>query len=330
MSGVPGRLDAVRMRTSAVTAEPVEDPTLAENAVVVRGLTKKYRERTVLDGVTFDVAAGEVLGLLGPNGTGKTTTVEIVQGLRARDGGTVRVLGLDPARDRARLRSLVGAQLQSAALPERLRVGEALRLFTRLAGDVVDPAALAAEWGLDAWWRRAFGSLSGGERQRLFVALALVNRPRVVFLDELTQGLDPAAIRDTWHLVRRLRGSGVAVVLVTHDMTEAEHLCDRVAVLHRGQVRACGTPAELVARVTGTVRTRFTVRDGTALTGLDRLPGVQGLRHDGTQVEVHGDGSSPVHVAAELARRGVVPDDLVVQRPSLSDVFDAVVDGGLR
>lgn len=186
-----------------------------EIAIRVDGLRKSYQDRSILDDVSFDVGTGEIFGILGPNGTGKTTTVEIVQGLRPSDGGFVRVLGHDPSRDRAQLRGLVGAQLQSCALPDRLRVGEALRLFARFAGDVVDWRALAEGWGLTRMRRAAFGSLSGGERQRLFVALALINRPQVVFLDELTQGLDPVARGDTWDAIARLRGRGVAVVLVT-------------------------------------------------------------------------------------------------------------------
>jgi ABC-2 type transport system ATP-binding protein len=318
------------MTTATASFELPRRLDLAKPAIQVDGLRKSYRNRSVLDAVSFDVRIGEVFGILGPNGAGKTTTVEIVQGLRPRDGGLVRVLGYDPGRNRARLRGLIGSQLQSSALPDRLRVGEALRLFTRLAGGVVDRHQLAEEWGLARLSRTAFGSLSGGERQRLFVALALVNRPQVVFLDELTQGLDPAARRDTWALIARLRDRGAAVVLVTHDMAEAEHLCDRVAVLHAGQVRACDTPAALVTQIGGLVRTRFTSRDGATVAGLEGVPGVHEVRHDGERAEVVGDVRSPVLVAAELARRGTVPPDFTVVRPSLHDVFLRLTAGGVR
>ena len=215
-------------------------------AIEVSDLRKDYDGRPVLRGVSFSVAEGEIFGIAGRNGAGKTTTVEVVQGLRSFDAGIVRVLGFDPARSRSELRGLIGAQLQTSALPDRLRVGEALQLFAGLAGDVVDWRALASVWGLDGMLRQAFGTLSGGQRQRLFLALALVNRPRLVFLDELTQGLDPAARRDTWALVEQARDGGATVVLVTHDMDEAERLCDRVAVMSDGVVVAWGAPSELV------------------------------------------------------------------------------------
>jgi len=308
-------------------AHPVS-PTVpvGEPVIVVDGLTKAYGDRQVLDGLSFSVAPQEIFGILGPNGVGKTTAVETIQGLRSRDGGGVGVLGLDPARQRAKLRYLVGSQLQTTALPERLRVGEALKLFTRLAGDVVDWRQLRDEWDLARIERSAFGSLSGGERQRLFIALALVNRPQVVFLDELTQGLDPAARRDTWRLIQRIRDEGATVVIVSHYMDEVEHLCDRVGVLHEGRLTACDTPQNLIAAAGGSVRTRFSAGD-LDLTSLKRLPFVDEVSRPGGLVEVKGDASTPVLVAAELARNGVIPADFTVVRPSLEDVFVTLTSG---
>ena len=290
-------------------------------AIETEGLTKSYGDRSILDGLSLQVRHGEIFGILGPNGTGKTTAVEIIQGLRSRDGGTVRVLGLDPARERRAMRGILGAQLQSSELPDRLRVGEALRLFSRLAGDVVDWRELRDQWDLARIERSAFGALSGGERQRLFVALALVNRPRVVFLDELTQGLDPAARRETWRLVRQIREQGATVVIVTHYMDEAEQLCDRIGVLHGGRLRACGTPSELIASVGGHYRTRFSCRQSSGLTGLDGLPGVQRVTHDGDTAEILGDAHTGPLVAAELVRRNAVPEHFTVGAPALEDVF---------
>jgi len=308
-------------------AHPVS-PTVpvGEPVIVVDGLTKAYGDRQVLDGLSFSVAPQEIFGILGPNGVGKTTAVETIQGLRSRDGGGVGVLGLDPARQRAKLRYLVGSQLQTTALPERLRVGEALKLFTRLAGDVVDWRQLRDEWDLSRIERSAFGSLSGGERQRLFIALALVNRPQLVFLDELTQGLDPAARRDTWRLIQRIRDEGATVVIVSHYMDEVEHLCDRVGVLHEGRLTACDTPQNLIAAAGGSVRTRFSAGD-LDLTSLERLPFVDEVSRPGGLVEVKGDASTPVLVAAELARNGVIPADFTVVRPSLEDVFVTLTSG---
>jgi ABC-2 type transport system ATP-binding protein len=226
------------------------------------------------------------------------------------------VLSLDPGRERKRLRPLLGAQLQTSALPDRLRVGEALRLFARLAEDTVDWRALAEAWGLSPILPKSFGTLSGGQRQRLFLALALVNRPRLVFLDELTQDLDPAARRETWELIERARDHGTTVVLVTHDMEEAERLCDRVAVLNDGRLVTCGRPIELVT-ATGTVRVRFSSPSAAGLEGLTRVPGVAEIGYDGTIADVTADPLAVVHPASELARRELTPGDFTVIRPSL-------------
>jgi ABC-2 type transport system ATP-binding protein len=302
---------------------------MPSTAIEVHDLHKSYDGRPVLRGLSFAVGAGEIFGIAGRNGAGKTTTVEILQGLRGRDAGRVEVLGLDPARERPRLRGLVGAQLQTSALPDRLRVGEALRLFAGLAGDVVDWRALAEEWRLDPLLGQAYGTLSGGQRQRLFLALALVNRPRLVFLDELTQGLDPAARRETWRLIERAHEQGATVVLVTHDMDEAERLCDRVAVVHDGRLLTCGRPVELVS-ATGTVTVRFSSPSATALAGLERVPGVAEVGFDGAIANITTDPRSVVSVAAELDRRDLATDDFTVVRPSLEDAVVSLLTGGPR
>lgn len=305
------------------------EPRHGDPVIAVEHLAKAYGAERILTDVSFAVAPGEIFGLLGSNGAGKTTTVEIVQGLRTRTGGSVGVLGLDPARRRDELRPLLGAQLQSSALPDRLRVGEALRLFAGLAGDVVDWRTLRDAWELGPLERRPFAALSGGQRQRLFLALALVNRPQVVFLDELTQGLDPVARRETWRLVRQVRAQGATVVLVSHAMDEVEALCDRLAVLHAGRIVACDTPAALVQDAGGEVVTRFssTGLDAADLDGLARLPFVDRVVRTGAGVAVAGDPGTPVVVAAELARRGVVPTDFTVIRPTLDDVFVRLTTG---
>ena len=215
--------------------------------IEVRELRRRYGDTVALDGVSFAVAEGEIFGLVGPNGAGKTTAVEIVEGLRPYDSGTVRVLGLDVRADRQQLRERVGVQLQAAELPERMRVGEALELYAGFYRDPRPVGALLAEWRLADKAKAQFRTLSGGQKQRLFLALALVGRPELVFFDEITTGLDPRARRAGWELVRRVRATGVTVVLVSHLMDEVEALCDRVAVLDRGGVGAAGTPAELGA-----------------------------------------------------------------------------------
>jgi ABC-2 type transport system ATP-binding protein len=217
--------------------------------IEVQGLSKRYGSTLAVDNVSLVVQAGEIFGIIGPNGAGKTTMVECIQGLRRPDAGSVCVLGLDPRRQAKALRQRIGVQLQQAALPDRLRVQEALELYASLYPNSADPQALLAEWGLADKRSSAFASLSGGQRQRLFIALALVGHPEVVVLDELTAGLDPHARRDTWEQIRAVRARGVTVVLVTHFMEEAEQLCDRVAVIDRGRLLTVDTPHALTAEV---------------------------------------------------------------------------------
>jgi len=288
--------------------------------VEVRGLAKSYGSTPVLHGISFEVREGELFGLLGTNGAGKTTTVEILQGLRPSGSGEVRVLGLDPGVAGDQLRRRIGAQLQDAALPDRMRVGEALGLFASLHPSPRPLDELAAEWQLEHLWRRPFGGVSGGERQRLFVALALVGRPSLVFLDELTQNLDPVSRRHTWEIVRRIRDGGTTVVLVTHDVEEAERLCDRIVVLHRGRVVADGAPSTIVADLGGLTTVRFTDTD-LDVRPLRHLPGVREVRRHGPEVVVAGTGPVLAHVGAHLVAAGRPALDLRAHQPSLEDRF---------
>jgi ABC-2 type transport system ATP-binding protein len=297
------------------------------NPVVrVENLVKRYGENIAVSGVSFRVEAGEIFGILGPNGAGKTTTVESLQGLRRIDGGLVEVLGLDPSREAAALRRLVGSQLQDSALPDRMKVGEALDLFGSLGGGRADREAVLAEWGLGGKEGARFSSLSGGQQQRLFVALALINRPRLVFLDEMTTGLDPASRRVAWDLVRRIREQGTTVVLVTHFMDEAESLCDRLVVINRGEVVVEGSPQSLIDRHGGGVRVLFT-HPGPTLHWLSGVPHVTSVERDRGRYRVQGEGPVLAHVAAALVEHGAAPDDLRVERATLEDVFITLTDG---
>jgi ABC-2 type transport system ATP-binding protein len=290
------------------------------DAVEVRSLKKTYGSVRAVRDVTFSVAEGEIFGIIGANGSGKTTTVECLQGLRKPDGGEIRVLGLDPQSERDRLRHRIGSQLQEAALPERMRVWEALDLFGALSPKSRDWRELVREWGLVGKERSAFANLSGGQRQRLFVALALVNDPEIVFLDEMTTGLDPAGRHAAWELVRDVRRRGTTVVLVTHFMDEAEDLCDRIAVFNRGEVTAIDSPAGLVQRYVNASTVRFS-HDGPEAPDLDRCPGMNEVRREGTQYSVLGEGPLLAHVAARLASSGVYPADLRVERATLEDAY---------
>ena len=298
------------------------------DVVTVRGLRKAYGSRVVVDGLDLDVHAGEILGLTGANGAGKTTTVECIQGLRRPDSGTLTVLGFDPATQAARMRSLLGSQLQDSALPDRLRVTEAVELF---AGQQArDGGELLDRFGLAERRKSAFSSLSGGERQRLFLVLALLNRPRLVILDELTQGLDPAARRNVWGAIRQLHADGTTVLLVTHEMVEAEALCDRIIVLRGGRVLDRGTPAELVARHANVATVQFSWPDPPAslLEEIHVLAGVRHVKRTAARITVEGDRAIIAHVGAALVRHGLVPDDLNVHVPSLDDAMLSLLTDG--
>jgi ABC-2 type transport system ATP-binding protein len=214
-------------------------------AIEVDRLSKRYGAKAAVDDVSFTVAEGEIFGLLGRNGAGKSTTVDCVAGLRVPDHGRIRVAGLDPRRDRTKLRHLLGVQLQESQLPDRLTVAEAMRLYASFYRQPADIAGLLAQLDLTEKRNTRYRRLSGGQKQRLSIALALIGRPRIAILDELTTGLDPVARRDTWQLIRGIRTKGVTIVLVTHFMDEADRLCDRVAILHDGRIAALGTPASL-------------------------------------------------------------------------------------
>jgi ABC-2 type transport system ATP-binding protein len=287
--------------------------------VSVEGLVKRYGDFAAVDGVSFEVEEGEIFGILGPNGAGKTTTVESLQGLRAIDSGRVSVLGLDPGPHADEVRRRIGSQLQESALPDRIKVWEALDLFGALSSEGPSLDSLLADWGLVDKRNDRFANLSGGQQQRLFVALALVNNPKLVFLDEMTTGLDPSARRVAWDLIRRIREQGTTVVLVTHFMEEAETLCDRLTVINGGRVVAQGTPQGLIDEFGGGVRVRFTA--GGDLGWLSGVAHVDSVERERDRVEVRGSGPVMVHVAAALLERGIAPTDLRAERATLEDVF---------
>jgi ABC-2 type transport system ATP-binding protein len=298
--------------------------------IEVEHLRKTYRNVVAVDDISFRVEQGEIFGLLGPNGAGKTTAVECIQGLRRPDSGRIRVLGMDPQADARELRKRVGSQLQESALPARVKVWEALDLFGSLTQSGTDWRHLMEQWGLSEKRGSSFASLSGGQRQRLFVSLALVNRPEVVFLDEMTAGLDPATRRVAWDLISAIREHGTTVVLVTHFMDEAEYLCDRVAVVNRGRIAALDTPRGLVASHSGGVRIVFSADPGIDLSWLGRVPSVKQVRRSGPRVEVDGEGAALALVAATLVEHGITPHDLRSEQPTLEDVFLRITGGENR
>src|SRR5215470_971985 len=289
--------------------------------IEVQHLHKNYGDTVAVDDVSFAVQEGEIFGILGPNGAGKTTTAECIEGLRTPDRGEISVLGLDPRRDRAELTQRLGVQLQDSQLPDKLRVTEALELYSSFYRRPADWRALVDMLGLAAKGKTPFKKLSGGQKQRLSIALALVGSPQVAVLDELTTGLDPQARRDTWDLIEGVRSRGVTIVLVTHFMEEAEWLCDRVALIDSGRVVALDTPAGLAARARGGKRVRFLPSAPFDMGLLTRLPEVTAIGHDGRHVVVTGTGELVNAVILALHAAGVTTHDVQLDSSTLEDAF---------
>jgi ABC-2 type transport system ATP-binding protein len=290
-------------------------------AVEVSHLRKVYGDTVAVDDVSFSVAEGEIFGILGPNGAGKTTTIECAIGLRSPDSGSVRVMGLNPGEDREELHLIVGAQLQASALPALLKVGEILGLYRSFYRHPANVGDLVRVLGLAGKLKDYYKSLSGGQKQRLSVALALVGRPEIAMLDEMTTGLDPQARRDTWDLIEGVRDRGATIVLVTHYMEEAGRLCDRVALIDRGRIVAIDSPAGLAERAGGGKRVRFVPSgplDDRLLTG---LPEVKAVEHHGRHVVVSGAGDLVSAVILTLAGAGITAGDVELESATLEDAF---------
>ncbi len=299
--------------------------------VGVRNLVKQYPGVKAVDDISFDVYQGEILGMVGPNGAGKTTTIECIEGLRRPDGGTIQVLGLDPLRDRYQVRERIGVQFQSAALPDRIKVWEALDLFAAFYRRPVDWRPLLEQMGLADKRDAYFTKLSGGQKQRVFIALALVNNPELAFLDELTTGLDPQARRAMWDEVRSIRERGTTVFLTTHFMEEAERLCDRVAIVDHGKIVVLDTPQNLIDSLGAENRVVFEV-DGPLDEELLRAdPGVVRVERIGERVAVYGQKDGLVSgVVGVLETGGIHFENLRTEQPTLEDVFLALTGKEMR
>jgi ABC-2 type transport system ATP-binding protein len=301
-------------------------------AIHITGLRKTYGRQVAVDDVSLEVEPGEIFGLVGPNGAGKTTTMECVEGIRTPDRGTITVLGLDPVRDVYALQERIGVQLQQAQLQKRIKVWEAVHLWASLyrkqprTGDqLLDQLGLSDK--RDAW----FMTLSGGQKQRLFIALALINDPEVVFLDELTTGLDPQARRAIWELVRDIRARGRTVFLTTHLMEEAERLCDRVAIIEHGRVVDLGAPAALVDRHCPERSVVLVTQDDGAAEALSRVPHLISVERQGTRFTLHGSGEEFVSdVIGCLSEQRVRVTDFRTVLPTLEDVFLKLTGHSIR
>ena len=299
--------------------------------VQVSAVRKTYGSTVAVDDVSFDVQQGEIFGLIGPNGAGKTTTMECVEGLRVPDRGSISVLGLDPAREVYALQERIGIQLQEAQLQKRIKVREAVGLWAKLYRKPLDGDRLLEQLGLgdkrDAW----FMTLSGGQKQRLFIALALINDPELVFLDELTTGLDPQARRTIWELVRGIRARGKTVFLTTHLMEEAERLCDRVAIIDKGRIVDIATPAELIRRHCPEQAVIVSTDEPSSGERFRAVPGVDSVREEDGKITISGTGDGLVgHVIRCIAEYRMNVTDFRTERATLEDVFIRLTGHSIR
>ena len=305
-----------------------------DTIVQVDGLRKVYGATVAVDEVSFEVSVGEIFGMVGPNGAGKTTTIECLEGLRKPDAGTIRVLGVNPQRESQTMREHTGMQLQQSNLPDRMKVWEALDLYASFYPDAANWNDLLSQLGLEEKRNAFFSKLSGGQKQRLFIALALLPDPQLVFLDELTTGLDPQARHAIWDLVRDVRARGKTVLLTTHFMEEAERLCDRVAILDHGRIVALDTPAALIHSLKAEERVIFSLDGGLSPALEKALSSVGRVEVQGLQVTVHGKNSPKVPLVSDvvslLTELVVQFRDLRTEQPTLEDVFLSLTGREMR
>ena len=317
---IPGRF-------TTQTEEPYVDA-----IVSVRALTKRYGKHTAVDGISFDIRRGEIFGMLGPNGAGKTTTLEILEGIRTQDAGDVRVVGLDVRRSRRAVQRRIGVQLQATTLFPELTAREALALFGSFYPHALSPETLLREVALEEKARAYPQDLSGGQRQRLALALALVNDPELLFLDEPTTGLDPQSRRMLWDTVLRLRERGKTILLTTHFMDEAQTLCDRIAVLDGGHIIAQDTPAGLIGLLGATATIECALAGSPNVEALRGLSEVTEARQGTERILLYTENVEATLVALLqwAAARGTAVDHLQVHAPTLEDVFLKLTGRGLR
>jgi ABC-2 type transport system ATP-binding protein len=305
---------------------------VTDSVIRVSGFRKTYGRVVAVDEISFDVRDGEIFGLIGPNGAGKTTTMECIEGFRTPDRGNISVLGLDPFRDAYKLQDRIGVQLQQAQLQKRIKVWEAVHLWAALYRRTVSEGErLLEQLGLadkrDAW----FMTLSGGQKQRLFIALAVINDPEIVFLDELTTGLDPQARRAIWDLIRGIRDRGKTVFLTTHLMEEAERLCDRVAVIEHGRVIDNDTPEALVRRHCPERTVVLKTDDAWAEERLAAIPRVESVRREDSRYTVRGTGDDFVSAVIRcLSEAHITVTDFRTVHPTLEDVFLRLTGHSIR
>jgi len=295
---------------------------LDDYVVTVQNLVKHYKDVKAVDGISFSVKRGEIFGIVGPNGAGKTTTIECIAGMRRADSGSVDVLGLDPVKDSLALKRRIGLQQQESEIPDRLRLWEAMELFSSFYDTVLQWEDLLKQ--LNLWERKDsfYSELSGGQKKRLFVAMALIGDPEIVFLDEFTSGLDPQSRISIWKLVKELRDQGRTIILSTHYMDEAEKLCDRVAIVDHGKLTALDSPSNLISTHGGHTRIQFNVGDVFDGESLSSLKGVEFIQNSDNVCSLQVSSSSAiVEIVKQLDAMGQGLDSFRIEAPTLEDVF---------
>lgn len=296
-----------------------------EVVVKVKNLYKSYGKIRAVDGISFNVYRGEIFGLVGPNGAGKTTAIECIEGLRKPSSGVIEVLGFSPTKDGRKLRKYIGIQLQQSELPERIKVWEALELFSSFYPKTVKWQSLINDLGLKEKQKAYFEKLSGGQKQRLFIALALINDPDIIFLDELTTGLDPKARRNTWGLIESIQKRGKTIFLTTHYMEEAERLCDRVAIMNHGKIIALDTPQNLIRDINVEQRLIFNLIQDFDLDIIKKLNSVTNAKQKDDRIIVYGKDQFMVSdVVNLLVKNNIRFLNLRTEQATLEDVFLAL------
>lgn len=301
------------------------------DVISIENLTKTYGSLVAVDNISFEVYEGEIFGMVGPNGAGKTTTVENIEGLRKPDTGSIKVFGLNPINDRYKLRDRIGMQLQHASLPERIKVWEIMDLFSSMYSNPLDYKDLLDQFGLSEKEDSTFMGLSGGQKQRLFIALSLINDPELVFMDELTTGLDPQARRTMWDLVKSISDKGKTVFLTTHFMEEAETLCDRVAIIDKGKIIALDSPENMIKSIGTDSRVTFKIEGDFNEEQLKNLRFISKIEKNENEYTVYGKGNELlVHTVNYLAEKGYRILELRSEQSNLEDVYLALTGERIR
>ena len=304
---------------------------MRKKVIEVENLVKKYNRTTAVDNASFEVYESEIFGMVGPNGAGKTTTIECIEGLREKDEGTIRVFSQDISKANQSLKTKIGIQLQESSLPDKIKVREAMEMFSSLYPRTIDWKNLLIKLNLEDKVNSYFRDLSGGQKQRLFIAIALINNPELVFLDELSTGLDPQARHTMWDLIKDIRNEGKTIFMTTHYMEEAELLCDRVAIIDQGKIVALDTPQILIQTLMQEKRLIFSLESDFSLEKLKKIQGVTTVEKIGDRIIVHGKEDEFIYgVMSVLIKERIKFREIKIEQPNLEDVFLALTGKKIR